>query len=101
MTAEVEAAKNKALNARSELFCKNDLPKLKISVESGVYSPGDVVAKLLAISPEASCAGEVLALAKVMGSQAKERSNSENEDLNLILSIHQSNNINEWRRRQY
>ena len=101
MKDAVDAFRNQVMDARSEIFCKNDLPKLKISVESNVYSPTDVVAKLLAISPEASCADEVLALAKVMGQQSMARSESDNEKLNIILSIHQQNNVSEWRRRQY
>lgn len=100
MTEAVQAFKNKVLAQRSEIMCKTELPKIRISVESAVYTPEDVVRKLHAVAPDASCSDEVLAIAKLMGEQAMKLAAADSEKLNLIVTFHQENNLQGWRKSQ-
>ena len=100
MTGPVDEFKNKILKKRSQIICETEIPKLRISVESTIYTPSEVVQKLLSVSPDAACSDEVLALAKLIGQQAQKMPAAESEKLTVIMNIHQDNNATEWRRRQ-
>lgn len=101
MTEEVDKFRSAIVDMRSELICKDELPKLKIQVESTQYDPDAVIDKLILVSPDASCADEVLALAKVMGQQAMKLKESSAEKMNIIINVQQENNTSAWRKRQW
>lgn len=101
MADHATAFRNELLKKRSEIFCATELPALKIKIESTVYNLNETVDKLLSVSPEASCSGELLKLAQLIGKQQIEKQASVPQQLTLLISVHQDHNINLWRESRY
>jgi hypothetical protein len=101
MATKAESFRNEVKKKKSQYFCKEELPQLKIKIESTVYDVNQTVDKLLAVSPESSCSGEVLQLAKLIGQQQQAKQASVPDQLNVLVTIHQDRNVNLWRERYY
>ncbi len=101
MAVKAEGLRNEVMNKKSQLFCKEELPKLKIKIESTVYDLNETVGKLLAVSPESSCSAEVLQLAKLIGQQQQAKQANVPDQVNVLVTIHQDRNVGLWRERYY
>lgn len=101
MATKTESFSNEVMKKKSQYFCKEELPKLKIKIESTAYDLNETVGKLLAVSPESSCSAEVLQLAKLIGQQQQAKQANAPDQLNVLVTIHQERNVNLWRERYY
>ena len=101
MAVKAEAFRNEVMNKKSQYFCKEELPKLKIKIESTAYDLNETVGKLLAVSPESGCSAEVLQLAKLIGQQQQAKQANVPDQVNVLVTIHQDRNVGLWRERYY
>ena len=84
---------------KSDLFCTEELPKLKIKVESLQYDAWDIVQKLLNVSPDSPCSSDVLALGKRIGEQQLAKAAAAPDELNVLINIHEHHDVPTWRNR--
>ncbi len=101
MAVKAESFRNEVMNRKSQYFCKEELPKLKIKIESTAYDLNETVGKLLAVSPESGCSAEVLQLAKLIGQQQQAKQANVPDQVNVLVTIHQDRNVGLWRERYY
>jgi hypothetical protein len=98
MKVKADAYAAQLLDKRSELFCATELPALQIKVASGMYNAKEVVDQLLLVSPKATCAKDVLDVAKSMGEQLKAKNDAmSQEHLTVLLQVHNETNVGLWR----
>lgn len=99
MKDKAEAYAAQLQDKRSELFCSGELQALQIKVSSGMFNAKEVIDQLLLVSPKASCAKEVMEVAKSMGEQLKAKNDARSqEQLTVLLQVHQENNVVLWRK---
>ena len=87
----------------AEELCRNTLQTLSVKVYSGKFLAEPIIRDLLRISPNSSCAGDALELAKEIGKQQYRRVKKTDRDrINTYVQIHleqnKSKQLNLYRR---